>query len=175
MSRSPFTIILLATCTLITSCDRNKPKPASKDINKTTVTVNGKKDSVINNPYKNYGNATVADPCVRCLIQVIQNDPNYRRSVAGKPVNTIKYVVNWIASEKADSTSARQATSGLKVDIIEKTTSDKRLSTFIYDNSLLKIYFVNYGSNNAQIETNSDSVTLKRIRNACYWGVVSGK
>ncbi|MDB5131142.1 MAG: hypothetical protein JWR02_891 [Mucilaginibacter sp.] len=46
----------------LAACDQSKPKPVSNNITKTVVTVSGKKDSVINNPEKNYGNATVSDP-----------------------------------------------------------------------------------------------------------------
>ncbi|TSD66579.1 hypothetical protein FFF34_004005 [Inquilinus sp. KBS0705] len=175
MIRSIFTVIALGILLLLASCKQNKPKPVSKDINKTSVVVNGKKDSVINNSYKNYGNATVAEPCVKCLIQVIQNDAHYKQSIVSKPVNTIKYVVNWMPSEKADTAKRRGATSAIKVDVIDKAGAERKLSTFIYDNSLAKIYFVDYTANNTKIEVNTEANTLKRIRNSCYWGVSSSK
>jgi hypothetical protein len=175
MTRSIFIAACLVECIICTSCNHNKPKAVSQDVTKTTVRVNGKKDSVINNAQKDYGNATVAEPCVKCLIQVVQNDANYKHSVAAKPAQAIKYLVNWVPSNKADSLNKKGATNGIRVDIIDKSANDKKLASFIYDNALSKLYFVNSTGNGEKTELKTDAVTLKKIRDACYWGVASGR
>jgi len=112
--------ICLLCCIVCNSCN-NKPKAVSADVTKTAVTVNGKKDSVSNNPKKNYGNATVADPCVKCLIKVIQSTADYKTAVASKSANNISYVVNWAeGANTGDTTNKRSATNGLKLDVMEK-------------------------------------------------------
>jgi hypothetical protein len=154
-------------------CCNNKPKPVSKDIAKTAVTVNGKKDSVINNPKKNYGNATVAEPCVKCFIDIVQHTVEYKKAVESAPVKNISYVVNWAeAARPQDTAYKRSATNSLKLDIIEKSASQKKITSFVYDNALSKLYFL---SMNSKKEVNVDSGGLKRIRDKCYWGVASGK
>ncbi|AMR32893.1 hypothetical protein A0256_16435 [Mucilaginibacter sp. PAMC 26640] len=153
------------------SCNGNKPKPISDAINKTTVMVNGEKDSVINNPQKNYGNATIGDPCVRCLLRVIQADAFYKKSAAKS--NHIKYVINYVkTTQPQDTVSEIKATNALRVDVIDNKNGMTRLSTFIYDNSLGKLYSVNKAT---KIELITDTNSLMRIRNGCYWGVASAK
>ena len=175
MIRSLFIAAALVGCIICTSCNRNKPKAVSKDVTKTSVLVNGKKDSVINNPDKNYGNATVAEPCVKCMIQVIQSDSNYKQRLTGKPASTINYVVNWAPSKTRDTTNKKGGTNRINVDVVEKDGNKQKLLTYIYDNSLSKLYYIDYAQNNKRKEVETDPVALKRIRNSCYWGVASGK
>lgn len=171
MSRS--LLIMIALLIIVCCSCNNKPKPVSNDITKTAVTVNGKKDSVINNPQKNYGNATVAEPCVKCLIQVIQHTVEYKASMASKSINKIKYVVNWAeATQPANVTNKRKTTSGLKIDVVEKETPDNKIASFIYDNSRSKLFFID---NSKETDVKIDKSDLKNIRNKCYWGVSSSK
>jgi hypothetical protein len=171
MSRS-LLIIAVLLIIVCSSCN-NKPKPISNDVTKTTVTVNGKKDSVINNPQKNYGNATVAEPCVKCLIQVVQHTVEYKASIASKSVGEIKYVVNWAeATQPENVTNKRKGTNGLKIDVVEKETPNDNIASFIYDNSSSKLYFIDNGK---ETDAKIDKRDLKNIRNKCYWGVASSK
>jgi len=176
MIRSIYLMAILILCIVCGSCKRNKPKPVSTSITKTSVLVNGKKDSVINNPQKNYGNATVAEPCVKCLIQVIQGNDKYKAAVASVPVKNITYVVNWVEASAPPHTTNKQAvTNGLKVDVIDKGVNNRLISSFIYDNSLSKMYFVDKDQKNSKIPIDIDKTSLKKIRDKCYWGVASSK
>ncbi|RYU92518.1 hypothetical protein EWM62_03545 [Mucilaginibacter terrigena] len=160
-------------CVAFISCNNNKPKPVSDDITKTAVTVNQKKDSVINNPKKNYGNATVAEPCVKCIIGVIQKTIDYKVVTSSRSTKDIYYVVNWIeGAQPQDTTNKKKATNSLKVEILEKNATNPKVASFIYDNSLSKLYFE---LNNGKNEVNIDKAELKLIRDKCYWGVASAK
>jgi hypothetical protein len=175
MSKLVSIITVVVFFIALAACNRNKPKPVSSNIVKQAVLVNGKKDSVINNPEKNYGNATVSEPCVKCLIQVVQSTNSYKTSIAGVAPQSMIYNVNWVKAEGLqDTTNGKGSTSALRVDVVEKGSNNKTLSSFIYDNSLTKLYFLNISSKSAKIELKTDSVLLKKIRNACYWGVASG-
>jgi len=175
MKKSASIIITLLFFIFSTACTRNKPKPQSTDISKQTVLVNGKKDSVINNTKKNYGNATVSEPCVKCLIQAAQSTNEYKASIAGASAKNIIYAVNWIKAGKlADTINARGSAGALRLDIVDKVENNKKLSSFIYDNSVAKLFFIQNGSENSKQELKINEITLKKIRNACYWGVASG-
>ena len=119
----PFRHYILLACAAIVlyACKHFKPKPVSNDITKTTVTLNGKKDSVINNPEKNYGNATMSSICVKCLLGVIQTTDSYRQLTAGQAQNNIMYDVNWITS-KAPAAIGRfgKIVNGMRIDVNEK-------------------------------------------------------
>ncbi|MEB0262711.1 MULTISPECIES: hypothetical protein [unclassified Mucilaginibacter] len=163
----PVIIILMA------SCQNNKPKPTSAD-GKTTITINGKKDSVLNNPEKNYGNATVAEPCVKCLIKVIQTTPDYKKIVANKAADKISYVINWDNGDKAtDSINTKHTPiNSLKIDVVENTTVKNKLASFNYNNKLSKLSFM---SDDTVIDEKISEPSLKTIRNKCFWGVASSK
>jgi hypothetical protein len=175
MSKSASIITVIVFFTALAACNRNKPKPASSNIVKQAVLVNGKKDSVINNAKKNYGNATVSEPCVKCLIQVVQSTNDYKISIAGvAPKNTI-YNVNWVKAEGLqDTTNGKGSTSALRLDVVKKGQNNRVVSSFIYDNSLARLYFLNNASNSGRNELKINEIALKKIRNACYWGVASG-
>jgi hypothetical protein len=175
MPRSVITNCFLAAILALTACNSNKPKPVSDTVGKSTVTVNGKKDSVIINSKKDYGNATVSDPCVKCLVSIIQNDQHYKATAGKLPATSVKYLVNWLTSDKTDTTGNRGATNSISVCVVDKTKNDQKILGYIYDNAASKLYFVNLLGKNDKIELKTDSVTLKRIRNSCYWGVASGK
>ncbi|QHS57017.1 hypothetical protein GWR56_16255 [Mucilaginibacter sp. 14171R-50] len=169
--KKPILIIGLSLCIASISCNNHKAKPVSNDIAKTAVTVNGKKDSVINNPQKNYGNATVAEPCVKCLLDIIQKTTDYKSLVASRQAKDITYKVNWVeSSQPQDTTNKRPATNGLKVDIMEKSARDPKIASFIYDNSSSKLFFeVNKGKTEVKV----DNPGLKMIRQKCFWNVAS--
>jgi hypothetical protein len=163
-------------CLAFASCNRNKQKPVSNDISKTSVRLNGRKDSVLNNPEKNYGNATVAEPCVKCLIQVIQGSDQYKASVATVPVKNITYIINWVqASPPADTVNKQGVTNGIKIDVTEKGDPNKLISTFTYDNKRFKLYYEHGSQKMARIPLDIDIPLLKAIRDRCYWGVGSSK
>ncbi len=165
MKLSHFFIALLA---LVSACT-NKPKPISKNVTKTTVTVAGKKDSVSNNVQKNYGNATISAVCTKTLIQNIQATEDYKKLTTS--VTAVKYAVNWVkAANPQQITNGRKITNGIQVVV---NSDAKKLGAYIYNNEDGKLYFVN--NNNEYIQLNVDSNALKQIRNGCYWGVASHK
>src|SRR4051812_26331370 len=133
MSRPALIITVILFFIALGACKRNKPKPVSRDIARQIVLVNGKKDSVINNAKKNYGNATVSEPCVKCLIQVIQSTNDYKASIKGASAQKMIYNVNWLKAEGLkDTINGKGSTSALRVDVVEKGTNKKTLSSFIY-------------------------------------------
>ncbi|OOQ61823.1 hypothetical protein [Mucilaginibacter pedocola] len=151
------------------ACKGNKPQPVS-DSGKTAVLVDGKKDSVINNPNKNYGNATIAEPCVKCVIETVKADEHYKKAIVSE--KDIKFVINYVKTlEPQDTVSEVKSTNALRVDVIDKMPAPHKISSYIYDNNLAKLYFVNA---NTKTQLKTDSVSLKKIRNSCYWGVASG-
>jgi len=161
---------------VFTSCNQNQPKPVTKNLTKTAVLINNKKDSVINNPKKNYGNATIAEPCIKRLIQAVQADSHYKASTKGIPAKKLLYIANWVTTGNvADTSNSKSATSGLRLDVVDKASNNKKLISFIYDNSIAKLYYLQNPSFDKKMQVNAGDLSLKRIRNACYWGVASGK
>jgi hypothetical protein len=174
MSRSFAKLSMLILYYIVcVSCNNNKPKPTSTDITKTAVTVNCHKDSISNNPEKKYGNATVADPCVKCLIQVVQGTEEYKAAVIAKSAGNLNYIVNWVkGADTGDTTNKRSVTNGLKLDVMEKGAVNNKIASFIFDNSLSKLFLA---GNSKNIELKVDSNAIKKIRMKCYWGVASSK
>jgi len=161
--------VLLSFFIGLTACDHSKPKPISNNITKTTVVVNGKKDSVINNPQKNYGNATVSEPCVKVLIGVIQLSKSYKTlTIKVDPQNLI-YNINWITSSKPVAIGdSGQIVNGLAIDIkLKDDGSQKKLTTFLYNNENAQIYLLN-SQNKYDVDSKVDPALLKQIRNACF-------
>ena len=176
-------ILKLNTCFCIivvvalSACQHAKTKPVSTDITKTTVQVAGKKDSVINNPQKNYGTATVAEPCVKCLLQVIQASKSYKQNTASVSSQNITYTVNWIrASAPSEPASKSNMTDGLRIDVRKNEDGEEhKLCAYAYNNQSGAMYLLN---NEGKYQQPISSITpeiLKKIRNSCYWGVASGK
>jgi hypothetical protein len=165
---SVFAIMLFAAC----NSNNSKPKPVSDTLSKTSITLNGKKDSVVNNPDKNYGNATIAEPCVKCLIAAVKADGNYKKAIVSE--KDIKFVINYVKTLQVTDRNVNQtkATNALRVDVIDKMPAPHRVTSYIYDNSTAKLYLL---AGNSATELKTDTVLLKKIRNSCYWGVVSGK
>ncbi|MEO7214386.1 hypothetical protein [Mucilaginibacter sp.] len=152
------------------ACNSNKPKPVSDTVSKTAVVVNGKKDSVINNPQKNYGNATIAEPCVKCLLEIVKADDNYKKAAAFE--KDVKFIINYVKTvQPQDTVSEVKATNALRVDVVGKTSAPHRITSFLYDNNLAKVYFL---AGNTKTEVKTDTTLLKKVRNSCYWGVASG-
>jgi hypothetical protein len=169
-------VALLGLFIVLAGCDRSKPKPISNNITKTTVVVNGHKDSVINNPQKNYGNATVSEPCVKVLIGVIQLTKNYKMLTTKVDPQNLIYNVNWITSSKPVAIGDNgQIVNGMAVDIkLKDDGSQKKLTTFLYNNENARIYMLN-SQNKYDVDSKVDPASLKQIRNACFWGVASSK
>jgi hypothetical protein len=170
MKRSTL-LALVITLSVLAACHGNKPKPVSDTLSKTAVVVNNKKDSVINNPHKNYGNATISEPCIKCLMAVVQADDNYKKAVLKE--QDVKFIVNYVKTvEPQDTISEIKATNALRVDVIDKLPKPHKVSSYIYDNISAKLYFV---AVNSKTEVKTDTNALKKIRNSCYWGVASGR
>ncbi len=177
--KSPKNILILVISIVTTACSQPEKKPlsVSKDTTKTTVQVVGKKDSVINNPQKHYGSATVGDPCVKCLLQIIQESKSYKESTINLSPQDINFTVNWVkASDPALTPDTSNKTNGVRVDVkrIEEG-EDKKLCSYVYNNTNGTMYLIN-GQN--KLEHAVSSITpdlLKKIRSSCYWGVASGK
>lgn len=172
MKRIP--VILLSMLLLFTACNQGKDKPVSNNITKTTVTVNGKKDSVLNNQENNYGNATIADPCVKCLLGIIQQSADFKNATKAVPLKNIIYAFDWITSKTPRQINGSQINSGMRVSVTQKADTGKiNLAIFFYDNKTAKLYNkdANPGDNSIPI----DSLSMKKIRNSCFWGVASSK
>jgi len=170
------TIAIIAGGIGFSACNHPKPKPVSNDVTKTAVAVNGKKDSVINNPQKNYGNATVSEPCVKCLLDVVQNAGSYKKSTNGISPQSIIYDVNWITSKKPlDLGDDIQIINGMRIDV-EQKAGDRRknISTYAYNNAEGRVY-LSVGAKKYEIDTSVGDTSVKKIRNACFWGVSSAK
>jgi hypothetical protein len=161
---------------MVAACNHSKPKPISNNITKTTVTVDGKKDSVINNTQKNYGNATVSEPCVKCLIAVIQNTDSYKKLTGALPPQKIIYAVNWITSTKPRAIGNRnRIINGMAVDVNQKTgTETQRMITYLYNNADSRLYLIN-SKNKFDGGITVGDTSLTKIRNSCFWGVASAK
>lgn len=81
--------------------------------------------------------------------------------------------MNWVeGANTGDTINKRSTTNGLKLDVMEKGAANNKIASFIYDNSLSKLFLV---GNNHNTEVKVDSISLKNIRNKCYWGVASSK
>ncbi|MES2268462.1 MAG: hypothetical protein V4520_16985 [Bacteroidota bacterium] len=173
MNKLALYLILPLIVMLGASCQNSKPKPTSTD-GKTAVTVNGKKDSVLNNPDKNYGNATVAEPCVKCVIKVIQTTDHYKKIVSHKQTDKISYVVNWDSSAKAkDSLDTKsEVINSIRIEVVENNGSKNKLATFNYDNRLSKLFFV---SDDTVIDEKISETDANMIRRKCFWNVASSK
>ncbi len=165
--------LLLFAAVLIIACG-HKPKPISNNITKTTVTVDGKKDSVINNPKRNYGTATISDPCTKLLLQNIQASYNFKTLTAGKPAANISYTINWVkAAEPKMRSNGGKITNGIEVIVNQKSDKTKsKIGSYIYNNEDAKLYDVNKNGQYDELDK-VDSTALKQIRNGCYWGVAS--
>ena len=158
------------------ACNHPKPKPISNDITKTAVAINGKKDSVINNPQKNYGSATVSEPCVKCLLEVIQATPGFKTVTGSVPANALLYKVNWITSSKPiDMGNDGKIVNGMIIDVNQKAGKDpKKLATYLYNNAKGEIYSTTDQKSFKNEQAVSDT-SLKKIRNSCFWGVASAR
>ncbi|MFC0514974.1 hypothetical protein ACFFGT_12225 [Mucilaginibacter angelicae] len=159
----------------ISACKQSKPSPVSNDISKTTVTIAGKKDSVINNPHKKYGAATVGDPCVKCLLTVIQDSKSYKENTEGVSAQNINYTINWVkASAPVLTPDTSNKTNGIRIDVKkDENGEDIRLCSYVYNNTSGTMYLLN-NQNKYQHEISSITpAILKKIRNSCYWGVAS--
>jgi len=175
MMKNIHNLILLSLAIILTSaCNQNKPKPVSKNITKTTVVVNNKKDSVINNPQKNYGSATISDPCAKLLLQNIQASDSFKNITAGKALSNITYTINWVKAETPKIRSnGSKITNGIEVVVNDKSSGAKnKIGSYIYNNQDAKLYYIN-SSNQYDEMDKVDTIALKRIRNGCYWGVAS--
>ncbi|HEX8019379.1 hypothetical protein [Mucilaginibacter sp.] len=154
---------------------QSKPVPALSDTSKTVVTVADKKDSVINNPQKKYSGATVSDPCVKCLLAVIQDSKSYKENTSGISSQSINYTINWVkASAPALTPDTSHKTNGIRVDVKKDEDGEAtRLCSYVYNNTSGTMYLLN-SQNKYQHEVSSITpAILKKIRNSCYWGVAS--
>lgn len=170
-------VILTVCLLLLAACDQSKPKPISNNIEKTRVIVNGKKDSVINNPAKIYGTATVPEPCVKCLLQVIQKSDSYKKATGSVQHDHIIYAIDWVSRKNpAPQVNGNTISNGMQVNIMQKADSQRvNLSTYLFDNSNSKLYLLGGKMKYEADPIAIDSISLKKIRNSCFWGVASAK
>ncbi|MDB5131143.1 MAG: hypothetical protein JWR02_892 [Mucilaginibacter sp.] len=63
----------------------------------------------------------------------------------------------------------------MEIDVNEKTSSKpKAITILLYNNATARLYLLNSEhtfDNDAQVDT----LSLKKIRNSCFWGVASAK
>lgn len=170
---------MLISIAFVSACTQQpaKPKAVSKDISKTTVQVAGKKDSVYNNSQKNYGVATVGDPCVKCLLQVIQESKSFKDNTANLSAQDINYTVNWVkAADPALTPDTSAKTNAVRVDVKKiEDGEDKKLCSYVYNNVNSTMYLINNQNKLVHAVSSITPELLKKIRNSCYWGVASGK
>jgi hypothetical protein len=161
----------------LSACEHAKTKPVSRDITKAMLRVAGKNDSVINNPQKNYGAVTVAEPCVKCLLQVIQTSKSYKQNTASVSSQNISYTVNWIrASAQTESADKSNLTDGLRIDVRKNEDGEEHnLCSYAYNNQSGMIYLLNNEGKYQQAISNIAPDILEKIRNSCYRGGASGK
>ena len=164
----------MALSLAVVACN-NKPKPIAKNITKTTVNVNGVKDSVINNPQKNYGTATIPDVCTKTLLQNIQATADFKKITSGLNATNTDYVINWVKAENPElKTNGSKITNGIQVLVNSKSGGAvHQLGSYIYNNEDGELYYVT--NKNQFDKLQMDSNALKQIRNGCYWGVASHK
>jgi hypothetical protein len=172
-------IFILPIAIALTACTQQpaKPKAVSKDITKTAVQVDGKKDSVYNNPDKNYGPATVGEPCVKCLLEVIQQSKSFKDTTANLASQAINYTVNWVkAADPQPKPDTSTKTNAVRVDVKKiEDGEDKQLCSYVYNNVTGTMYLINKQNKLEHAVSNITPQLLKKIRNSCYWGVASGK
>jgi hypothetical protein len=86
------------------------------------------------------------------------------------------YKVNWITSKTpADIGSNGKIVNGMAINVnLKDGGAPKKLTTFLYDNENARLY-VSDKQNNYHLSPKIDSISLKKIRNSCFWGVASAK
>ncbi|PWK79331.1 hypothetical protein LX99_01788 [Mucilaginibacter oryzae] len=159
------------------ACQQAKNKPASKDSSKTSATVADKTDSVINNPTKKYGSATVPDPCVKCLLEVVKDSKSYKESTENVSEQNIGYTINWVtAIAKNGSAKEDNKTNAIRIDVKKDEDGEAtHLCSYMYNN-VNGTMFVLTDKDKYQHEVSGITpAILKKIRNSCYWGVASAK
>ena len=166
--------VLFVLCIAATACTHS-PKPISKNISKTTISVDGTKDSVINNPQKNYGTATIPDICAKTLLAYIQTEAGFKKITNGISAANLDYIMNWVKAENPElKSNGGKITNGIQVLIMNKAGKPtQKLGSYIYNNEDGQLYFIN--TKNQFDKLNADSNALKKMRNGCYWGVASHK
>jgi hypothetical protein len=176
MARPKFLISILYVLVSLAACN-SKPKPVSNNIHRQAVTVNGKKDSVINNSRQNYGDvATVPDVCIKCLLAIIQQTGHYQKFTLAVPSQNIIYNINWITSSNpVDIDSSLKINNGMSIKLqLKDGGSPKMLATYLYNNQNARFYLLNT-QNKYDEDVKVDSASLKSIRQKCFWGVASAK
>ena len=175
-------ILIWNTCfcimmVVLSACEHAKPKTISVDMSKAVMRVKERKDSVISNPQKNSGTLTVAEPCVKCLLQVIQTTKSYKQNTAAVSSQNISYTVNRIsASAPAKPAGKSDMTDGLRIDVRKNEDGEEHnLCSYGYNNQNGTIYLLNNEGEYLQHVSSITSEVLKKIRNSCYRGEASGK
>lgn len=168
-------VLFLGLAIIAAACNNAKPKPISTDLTKTTVTDSGRRDSVINNDQKNYNSATVSGPCVKCLIEVIKKTDSYQKIAGPVPDSTLIYNVNWVkAGNPTNIDNGGKITNGMQVDVIKKNgANQQKLSSYVYSDKDSTLYVIDTHEKYEKDALKIDAPSLKKIRNACFWGVAS--
>lgn len=176
MNVRAFFFVLILSAFFLSACNHSKPKPVSNDISKTTVSVNGKKDSVINNPERNYTNATVSEICVKCLLKIIQQTDSYKKLSTSLQPKNVLYGVNWITSKTpAYIGNGNKIVNGMAIAINQKIANGSHtIATYLYNNENARVYLQS-GKNNTDVGITVADSSLKTIRRSCFWDVASSK
>ncbi|HEY8782322.1 MAG TPA: hypothetical protein VIM16_11930 [Mucilaginibacter sp.] len=159
----------------VAACD-SEPEPAADNIIKTTVTVNGEKDTVINNLGKGHENADVSASCIKCLIGIVHTTENYKMLTTSIPPQNMIYYINWItAKNPIEVGRARKIDNGITIGVsLKDGGSPKKLTTFFYNNENAQFYLLN-DRNKHYFNLGIARDSLKKIRKTCFWGIASGK
>jgi hypothetical protein len=168
--------VLITGLALFYACNQPKPQPISKDITKTSVNISGKNDSVLNNRNKNYGNATIPEPCVKCLLQTVQQLSSYKQMASPADQQHIIFDVNWITSLKpVKLENGILIVNGMQIMVDKKTNGvSEILDEYFYNNNNGFVYRRQNDTAYHKELSIADSV-VKKIRRSCFWGVASAK
>ena len=170
----PILIGLSLFAFVLSSGCRHKEKAESKDYTKVSIADSGHKDSVIDNKPRLY-NASIPDPCLKCVIAAVRNTAQLKQFVTSPDSLKIIYEVDWASGPKLKD-SLKTAGSGLIVHVFKKVSVKKdMLASFTFDNVTGQMYFINDHGGSHQQLIKLDSISRLKIRNACFWGVASGK
>lgn len=174
LKKVPILIGLSLFAVVLSSGCRHKEKAESKDYTKVSIADSGHKDSVIDNKPRLY-NASIPDPCLKCVVAAVRNTTQLKQFVTSPDSLKIIYEVDWASGPKLKD-SLKTAGSGLIVHVFRKLTAKRdELATFTFDNVTGQMYIINDRGGSHQKLIKLDSLSKLKIRNACFWGVASGK
>lgn len=164
--------LLIYACwsAVVLNACHHQPKAESKDYTKVKVTESGHRDSVLDDKARLY-NASIPEPCLKCIVAAVRQTPQLQPYLSAADSAKIIYQVDWSSGPKLDDT-LKKAGSGLLIHVFKKSSPKTLLAAFTFDNVNGRLLLIN---GQQQTPVHLDSVTRVQIRNACFWGVASGK